>query len=54
LLKQLADGGRMIIPIGNKYSQDLIRVTRAKDRFVEENLGGCRFVDLIGEHGWKE
>jgi protein-L-isoaspartate(D-aspartate) O-methyltransferase len=54
LLKQLTDGGRMIIPIGNKYSQDLIRVTRVQDRFVEKNLGGCRFVDLIGEHGWKD
>jgi protein-L-isoaspartate(D-aspartate) O-methyltransferase len=54
LLKQLADGGRMIIPIGNKYSQDLIQVTRVKDRFVEKNLGGCRFVDLIGQHGWKD
>jgi protein-L-isoaspartate(D-aspartate) O-methyltransferase len=54
LLKQLTDGGRMILPIGNKFSQDLIRVTRAKDRFVEKNLGGCRFVDLIGEHGWKD
>jgi len=54
LLKQLADGGRMIIPIGNKYTQDLIKVTRVKDRIVEKNLGGCRFVDLIGEHGWKE
>ncbi|MBP1739888.1 MAG: protein-L-isoaspartate(D-aspartate) O-methyltransferase [Deltaproteobacteria bacterium] len=54
LLKQLADGGRMIIPIGNKYSQDLIKVTRVNDRFVEKNLGGCRFVDLIGEHGWKD
>jgi protein-L-isoaspartate(D-aspartate) O-methyltransferase len=54
LLKQLADGGRMIIPIGNRYSQDLIKVTRVKDRFVEKNLGGCRFVDLIGEHGWKD
>ena len=54
LRKQLADGGRMIIPIGNRYSQDLMRVTRMKDRFVEKNLGGCRFVDLIGEHGWKE
>ena len=54
LLKQLADGGRIIIPIGNKYSQDLIKVTRVKDRFVEKNLGGCRFVDLIGEHGWKD
>jgi protein-L-isoaspartate(D-aspartate) O-methyltransferase len=54
LRKQLADGGRMIIPIGNRYSQDLIKVTRTKDRFVEKNLGGCRFVDLIGEHGWKD
>jgi len=54
LLRQLADGGRIIIPIGNRYSQDLIKVTRVKDRFVEKNLGGCRFVDLIGEHGWKD
>ena len=54
LLKQLADGGRMIIPIGNRYSQELLKVTRVKDRFVEKNLGGCRFVDLIGEHGWKD
>jgi protein-L-isoaspartate(D-aspartate) O-methyltransferase len=54
LRKQLADGGRMIIPIGDKYSQDLIKVTRVQGRFVEKNLGGCRFVDLIGEHGWKE
>jgi protein-L-isoaspartate(D-aspartate) O-methyltransferase len=54
LRNQLADGGRLIIPIGNRYSQDLIKVTRTKDRFVEKNLGGCRFVDLIGEHGWKD
>lgn len=54
LLDQLAEGGRLIIPIGNRYSQDLIRVKRAKSRFIEENLGGCRFVDLIGNHGWKE
>jgi protein-L-isoaspartate(D-aspartate) O-methyltransferase len=54
LREQLADGGRMILPIGNRYSQDLIKVTRMKDRFVEKNLGGCRFVDLIGEHGWKD
>jgi protein-L-isoaspartate(D-aspartate) O-methyltransferase len=54
LLAQLADGGRLIIPIGNRYSQDLIRVKRAKKRFIEQNLGGCRFVDLIGNHGWKD
>jgi protein-L-isoaspartate(D-aspartate) O-methyltransferase len=54
LLDQLADGGRMVIPIGNRYSQDLIRVKRDKNRFLEKNLGGCRFVDLIGNHGWKD
>lgn len=54
LKEQLAEGGRMIVPVGNKFSQDLIRVTRTKGSFREENLGGCRFVDLIGLHGWKE
>jgi protein-L-isoaspartate(D-aspartate) O-methyltransferase len=54
LLNQLSDGGRMIIPIGDRFSQELIKVTKIKDDFKEENLGGCRFVDLIGVHGWKE
>ena len=54
LLNQLSDGGRMIIPIGDRFSQDLIKVTKIKGDFKEENLGGCRFVDLIGAHGWKE
>ena len=54
LLDQMADGGRLVLPIGNKYSQDLIKVTRIRDTFKEKNLGGCRFVDLIGTHGWKE
>jgi protein-L-isoaspartate(D-aspartate) O-methyltransferase len=54
LLDQLADGGRMVIPIGDRFSQELIRVTKRKDRHIEENLGGCRFVDLIGIHGWNE
>jgi protein-L-isoaspartate(D-aspartate) O-methyltransferase len=54
LLDQLSDGGRMVIPMGNRYSQNLMRVKKAKNRFIEENLGGCRFVDLIGTHGWNE
>jgi len=54
LLNQLNDGGRMIIPIGDRFSQDLIKVRKIKDDYREENLGGCRFVDLIGVHGWKE
>ena len=44
----------MIIPVGSRSSQDLIRITRVKDHLKEENLGGCRFMDLIGVHGWKD
>ena len=54
LCDQLADGGRMIIPIGDRFSQELIKIIKRKDRYQEKNLGGCRFVDLIGVHGWKE
>jgi protein-L-isoaspartate(D-aspartate) O-methyltransferase len=54
LRDQLAEGGRLVIPIGNRYGQDLIKVTRMKNGFKERNLGGCRFVDLIGAHGWEE
>ncbi|MFO7600603.1 MAG: protein-L-isoaspartate(D-aspartate) O-methyltransferase [Candidatus Desulfacyla sp.] len=54
LLDQLAEGGRLVIPIGNKLSQELIKVTRKKGSYVQEDLGGCRFVDLVGIHGWKE
>jgi protein-L-isoaspartate(D-aspartate) O-methyltransferase len=54
LCEQLAEGGRMIIPIGDKFSQELIKIVRNKDQFRQQNLGGCRFVDLIGTHGWKD
>jgi protein-L-isoaspartate(D-aspartate) O-methyltransferase len=54
LLDQLAENGRLIIPVGNKFSQELIKVTRKKGNYLQENLGGCRFVDLVGVHGWKD
>ena len=54
LLDQLAVGGRLLIPIGDKYSQELIKVTKKKKDYKKENLGGCRFVDLIGVYGWKD
>jgi protein-L-isoaspartate(D-aspartate) O-methyltransferase len=54
LLEQLAEGGRMVVPVGNQHSQDLIKVVKDKKGIHKSNLGGCRFVKLIGEQGWKE
>jgi protein-L-isoaspartate(D-aspartate) O-methyltransferase len=53
LIDQLAEKGRLVIPVGDRYSQELIRITRKKGRLVRKSFGGCRFVDLIGVHGWK-
>ena len=54
LMDQLADNGLMIIPVGDRYSQELIKVTRKGDSMEQDNLGGCRFVNLIGVHGWSD
>ena len=55
LLQQLEIGGRLVIPIGNEQFQDLlVYFKEGEDRYREENLGGCRFVKLIGEHAWKD
>ena len=53
LLHQLADGGRLVVPVGDRFSQELIKVVRNGDAFTRTSLGDCRFVDLIGAHGWK-
>jgi len=54
LLAQLALGGRMVIPVGTRYMQQLFKITRHKDRNKVENLGGCCFVSLIGRDAWEE
>jgi len=54
LLDQLADNGRMIIPVGDRHTQELIKVIRRGRRLEQESLGGCRFVNLIGVHGWRD
>jgi protein-L-isoaspartate(D-aspartate) O-methyltransferase len=54
LASQLADGGKLIIPVGNQHSQDLIKIEKHSKGIRQKNLGGCRFVKLVGEHGWKE
>lgn len=55
LLRQLAIGGRLIIPVGDTPRlQRLVRVTRtAEDKFEDEDLGGVQFVPLIGAEGWE-
>lgn len=52
LLDQLAWDGRLVIPVGSRWQQDLLKVTKTRKRNRIENLGGCYFVPLIGEGGW--
>lgn len=54
LLAQLAEGGRMVVPVGSIENQELQLAERVKDKFRTTTLEGCRFVPLVGAHGWKE
>ena len=56
LVQQLVPGGRIVMPIGEPgWSQQLIKVTKQDDGAqLQENLGGVRFVPLIGESGWRD
>jgi len=57
LVEQLTVGGKLVLPVGNRYAQELLKITRLSEKPGDtetEDLGGCRFVSLIGEHGWKE
>ncbi len=53
LIDQLAPGGRLVAPVGERSAQQLVRLRRRADGAVQrEVLGPCRFVDLVGQHGW--
>jgi len=54
LMEQLAMGGTMVIPVGSRWEQDLLKVTKRKRKHLVKNLGGCRFVPLIGAGAWGE
>ena len=54
LLSQLAINGRMVIPVGSRYVQELCKITRRRRKNIVENLGGCRFVSLVGKDAWEE
>ena len=53
LLDQLAVGGRMVIPVGSRYVQELCQITKRGDRNMLRKMGGCRFVSLIGKSAWE-
>ena len=54
LVEQLAACGRLVLPVGNEHSQELIKIVKDEDGVVHQTkLGGCRFVKLVGEYGWK-
>ena len=54
LLEQLGMGGRMVIPAGSRYLQELSQITRTGQGMKVRSLGGCRFVSLIGEDAWED
>jgi protein-L-isoaspartate(D-aspartate) O-methyltransferase len=53
-LQQLALHGRLVIPVGDRFSQNLLRISKTEERVIQEDLGGVRFVSLIGDHGWQD
>jgi len=54
LIDQMGEGGRLVVPVGNQHTQELIKIFRDDQNIRQINLGGCRFVKLVGEYGWKE
>ncbi|UCD58423.1 MAG: protein-L-isoaspartate(D-aspartate) O-methyltransferase [Candidatus Hydrogenedentota bacterium] len=53
LLNQLAEGGRLVIPVGQKMLQVCKRITKREGGFETEDVTGCVFVPLVGKFGWE-
>ncbi len=54
LAQQLAEGGRMIVPVGEPDHQQLLLIVRRGNSFEKTQLEPCQFVPLVGRHGWRE
>jgi len=54
LIDQLEIGGRLVVPIGSREQQELMKFTRTAEGFAVESFGSCRFVPLVGEGAWDE
>ena len=53
LVSQLKENGRLVMPVGELYTQDLILATKREGKLVKKNFGGCQFVPLKGKEGWQ-
>lgn len=54
LLEELDIGGIMVIPVGDRYGQDMLKVVKERDGFKKFSLGAFRFVELVGEYGYQD
>jgi len=54
LVHQLAEGGRLVIPVGDRHTQMLTLYVKHPDRLTERGLCACKFVPLLGAYGWPE
>jgi len=52
LVDQLAEAGRLIIPVGGRMVQELVAIEKQNNEIIKTKLGGCVFVPLLGEDGW--
>lgn len=54
LFIQLDEMGKLVIPIGGRWSQDLVLIEKRKGKMIRKSVCGCVFVPLIGEYGYRE
>ncbi|MDY6835237.1 MAG: protein-L-isoaspartate(D-aspartate) O-methyltransferase [Chloroflexota bacterium] len=54
LLNQLSVEGTLVIPVGSRHDQELVRIVKRDRSFIRQELGSCRFVPLIGNDAWDE
>jgi protein-L-isoaspartate(D-aspartate) O-methyltransferase len=54
VLDQLAEGGRLVIPVGTQESQKLLLLRKENQEIIETDVTSCEFVKLIGNYGWKD
>ncbi len=53
-VEQLGEGGVLVAPIGDRWGQTLTRAIKRGAKLEHQNLGGCVFVPLVGQHGWRD